>query len=86
MTAMAMVMRGNNESMVRKQFYWLIFSNISTNKKTRRGLLDIASTVASELTNERLAYEILFVFILKRFNNSRQSKLHYRAVKCEVTV
>ena len=33
MTAMAMVMRGNNESMVRKQFDWLIFSNISTNKK-----------------------------------------------------
>ena len=37
MTAMAMVMRGNNESMVRKQFDWLIFSNISTNKKTGVG-------------------------------------------------
>ena len=32
MTAMAMVMRGNSESMVRKQFDWLIFSNMSTNK------------------------------------------------------
>ena len=29
---MAMVMRGNSESMVGKQFDWLIFSNISTNK------------------------------------------------------
>ena len=50
------------------------------------GFFDTATTFASELANERLAFEILFVFILKRFNNSRQSKLHYRAVKCEVTV
>ena len=32
LTAMAMIMLGNNESMIIKQFDWLIFSNISTNK------------------------------------------------------
>ena len=50
------------------------------------GLLNTATTLVSKLANERLAFEIMFVFISKDLNNSRQSKLHYRAVKCEVTV
>ena len=51
-----------------------------------RGLFDTATTLASELANEWIAFQILFVFIFNSFNNSRQSKLHYRNVKCEITV
>ena len=36
MAVMAMIMRGNNESMLRKQFDWLLLPNVSANQNTRR--------------------------------------------------
>ena len=64
MAVMAMIMRGNNESMLRKQFDWL---NFKMSKPI--GSWCRRTTSVSELANERPGFEMLFSSTLRYFKS-----------------